>query len=81
MAPPPVEEPPPVETRRAVPEEHGNERERNRILERINRMGGVSMIHHGHQASAFAASMPHHYSDDDSITNEYMQNIGTPRSV
>lgn len=62
-------------------EEQENERERHRLLERINRMGGVSMIHHPHQASAFAASISHQYSDDDSITNEYIQNIGTPRSV
>lgn len=51
------------------------------MLQRISRMGGVAMIHHPHHPSAFAASNPHQFSDDDSITNEYIQNIATPRSV
>ena len=64
-----------------ITEEQETENERARLIQRMNRMGGVSMMHHQHPTSAFVTSIPHHFSDDDSITHEYIQNIGTPRTV
>jgi hypothetical protein len=74
----PAEEPVPVEQKRAVAEEHDHDKEKNKMLQRINRMGGVSMMHN---PSAFVTTHPHHLSDDDSINNEFIQNIGPARTV
>lgn len=58
--------------------EHDND-EKNKMLQRINRIGGKSMIHISNPASAFVH--PHQFSDDDSINNEFIQHVPTPRSV
>lgn len=73
-----TEEPVHIERKRAIPEDDENE-EKNRMLHRINKMGGKSMIHNPNQPSAFAH--PHHLSDDDSINNEYIQHGVPSRSV
>lgn len=49
------------------------------MLQRINRMGGVSMM--PNQTSAFINPHAPHYSDDDSISNEFIQNMVPPRTV
>jgi hypothetical protein len=51
------------------------------MLQRIGKMGGVSMIPHQNQSSAFGAPHQHPYSDDDSINNEFIQHNIPPRSV
>lgn len=54
------------------------------MLQRINKMGGVSMLPSQNQASAFATPLPTHLSglsDDDSIINEYAHNIPPPQAV
>jgi hypothetical protein len=51
------------------------------MLQRINKMGGVSMLQNSSQSSAFTNTLPPHLSDDDSINNEYIQTMVQPRSV
>jgi len=74
----PKEEPIPVETKRTHNEDHENN-EKNEMLRRIGRMGGVSMLQN--QPSAFVTPHHPHYSDEDSISNEYIQNMVSQRSV
>ncbi|CAF3639544.1 unnamed protein product [Adineta steineri] len=85
---PPQQLPPPtVERKRTITEDNENSSEKNKMLQRINRMGGVSMLpnQNQNQTSAFAAPMPPNltsFSDDDSINNEFIQNVVVPpRSI
>jgi len=60
--------------------------EKNKMLQRIGKMGGKSMLSNQNQPSAFATPLPPHLtvlSDDDSINNEFIQNVASPppRSV
>lgn len=54
------------------------------MLQRINKMGGVSMLPQSNNPSAFVpAAAPHLnvMSDDDSIINEYLPNQTVIRST
>ena len=51
------------------------------MLQRISKMGGVAMIHNPHQPSAFVNPYGPHLADDDSISGEFMQNMGPMRTV
>ena len=58
--------------------------EKNKLLQRINKMGGKSMLHNSNQISAFATPLPGHLpplSDDDSISNELLHNAVSPKIV
>ncbi len=55
--------------------------EKNKMLQRIGKMGGKSMLSNQNQPSAFATPLPPHLtvlSDDDSINNEFIQNVASP---
>lgn len=74
----PKEEQIPIEPKHTHNEDRENNK-KNEMLQRIGKMGGVSMLQN--QSSAFAAPHHPHYSDDDSINNEYIQNMVSQRSV
>ncbi|CAF1530562.1 unnamed protein product [Adineta ricciae] len=83
-----VEEPPPLpptinERKRTITEDNDGNNEKNKLLQRINRMGGVSMLPNQNQSSAFVTPLPPQtstFSDDDSIHNEFIQNV-TPAPI
>lgn len=73
-----------MERKRTLTEENEVSSEKNKMLQRINKMGGVSMLPNQNQSSAFATPLPPHLtslSDDDSINNEFIQNVVPTRSV
>ncbi|CAF3617892.1 unnamed protein product [Rotaria sordida] len=65
------------ERKRTIAEENEVNNEKTKMLQRINKMGGVSMLPNSNQTSAFVTPLPPHLpllSDDDSINNELIQN-------
>ncbi|CAF1612854.1 unnamed protein product [Rotaria magnacalcarata] len=80
----PSEEQPTVERKHTITEENETNDDKNKMLQRINRMGGVSMLPNSNQTSAF--TNPHQHQlptlgDDDSINNEFIQNAVSSRSI
>ncbi|UJR38405.1 hypothetical protein I4U23_031074 [Adineta vaga] len=70
-----------AERKRTITEDN----EKNKLLERVSKMGGVSMFPNPNQSSAFATPLPPHVSalsDDDSINNEFIQHAApAPPSI
>ncbi|CAF2503528.1 unnamed protein product [Rotaria sp. Silwood2] len=80
----PIEEQTPNERKRTITEENESNNEKTKMLQRINKMGGVSMLPNANQTSAFATPLPPQLpslSDDDSINNELIQNVVSTRPV
>ncbi|CAF0874127.1 unnamed protein product [Rotaria sp. Silwood1] len=80
----PTEEQTVNERKRTITEENEANNEKTKMLQRINKMGGVSMLPNANQTSAFVTPLPSQLpllNDDDSINNELIQNAAPARAI